>query len=375
MNLDVFWSRARKTVRDNAQKVRAMIDLSKSVGMLGPFDHEGPYPPFDHCGYEVASNILLYSKRKGKHDSSYTQFETIRKLRSTFGNQLRSSPGANTNHLCMSDAKGKYSKVTNDKCGSLRFQRFMDGCQVRMGVVWKPNTALSVSLLLDVIKEAESHLEHATEIEEEHHWVSFITYVTVSYVLSLRGDEGFLLDLEGLNANWSRNDGTYFRGAVLGKIKGERTRRSHLIPCSNVTSSGIKIKEIVSRSVQMKSACSFSRGPAISDKDGQLMSSANMDKMLCIILFKLFELNPDRFPPHIKTPNDIEERYYSYRTWRRTSDTRALEQGVDGKDIDVVNRWSNAEKSKKGKVNQPMKQHYAQIELLIKPFKRYTWAM
>ena len=76
----------------------------------------------------------------------------------------------------MTDAKGKYSKVTNDKCGSLWFQRFMDVCQVRMGVVWKPNTALSVSLLLDVIKEAESHLENATGIEEKHHWVSFITY-------------------------------------------------------------------------------------------------------------------------------------------------------------------------------------------------------
>ena len=86
-------------------------------------------------------------------------------------------------------------------------------------------------------------------------------------------------------------------------------------------------------------------------------------------------MNPDRFPPHIKTPTDIEERYHSYRTRRRTSDTRALEQAVDDKDIDAVNRWSDAEKSKKGKVNQPMKQHYAQIELLIKPFKRYTWAM
>ena len=97
--------------------------------------------------------------------------------------------------------------------------------------------------------------------------------------------------------------------------------------------------------------------------------------MLFIILLELFEMNPDRFPPHIKTPTDVEERYHSYRTWRRTSDTRALEQAVDDKDIDVVNRWSNAEKSKKGKVSQPMKQHYAQIELLIKPFKRYTWAM
>ena len=241
MNLDVFWSRARKTVEDNTRKTRNMISFSKTMGMLGPFDHEGPYPPYDYCGYEVASNILLYSRNKGQHDPSYTQFETIRKLRSTFGNHVRATPSANTGHLCITDSKGKNSKVTNDKCGSLWFQRFMEGCQVRMGVVWKPNTALSVSLLLDVIKEAELSLDGSIEIEEEHHWTSFIAYITVSYVLSLRGDEGFLLDLGGLRTNWTRNDGRYFLVALLGKIKGEKVRRSHLIPCINLTSSRIPV--------------------------------------------------------------------------------------------------------------------------------------
>ena len=125
----------------------------------------------------------------------------------------------------------------------------------------------------------------------------------------------------------------------------------------------------------MKSDCSLNKGPAITDKEGHLMSSSDMDKMLCLILCKLFDRNPDRFPPHIKSHKDIEERYRSYRTSRKTSDTRAIEQGVDGKDIDVVNRWSDAERSKKGKVNQPMKQHYAEVDLLLKPFLRYAWAM
>ena len=39
--------------------------------------------------------------------------------------------------------------------------------------------------------------------------------------------------------------------------------------------------------------------------------------------------------------------YYSNQAWRRMSDTRAIEQGVDGKDIDVVNRWSDTEQSRK----------------------------
>ena len=68
----------------------------------------------------------------------------------------------------MTDSKGKYSKIANDKCGSLWFQRFMVGCQARMGVIWKPNTTLSVKLLLNVIEDAKQHLKEATDKEEEH---------------------------------------------------------------------------------------------------------------------------------------------------------------------------------------------------------------
>ena len=76
-----------------------------------------------------------------------------------------------------------------------------------------------VCLPLEVIKEAESNLENATEIDDEHHWFSLTAYEAVNYVLSLRGDEGFLLYLKGLHANWSQNDGSYFIVALLGKIK------------------------------------------------------------------------------------------------------------------------------------------------------------
>jgi len=61
-----------------------------------------------------------------------------------------------------------------------------------------------------------------------------------------------------------------------------------------------------------------------------------MDTMLVSILHDFFDKNPNSFPPHIKSKVDIAERYHSDRTWRRTSDTRAIEKGVDGKDIDAV---------------------------------------
>ena len=206
-------------------------------------------------------------------------------------------------------------------------------------------------------------------------WIVFITYVVVSYVLSLRGNEGFLLDLSGLNQFWSRNDGTYFIIALLGKIKGENVDQMHLIPCSNITSSGIEIKAIVDQLRVAKISAGFKDGPAISDIKGGIVSSSDLDGLLFSLLEDLFEEQNVLFPPEIKTILDIKERYHSSRTWRRTADTRVIETNVSDKDIDVVNRWKQVESAKGKRPNQPMKQHYAQVELLLAPFKRYTHAM
>ena len=81
------------------------------------------------------------------------------------------------------------------------------------------------------------------------------------------------------------------------------------------------------------------------------------------------------FPPTINNNEDILENYKCYRTFRRTSDTRALEEKVDATDIDLVNKWELASPFLNKRVSQPMKQHYAEFELLLKPFLRYTRAM
>ena len=199
--------------------------------------------------------------------------------------------------------------------------------------------------------------------------------MVVSYLLSSRGNEGFLLDKSGLNQFWSRNDGTYFIIALLGKIKGENVDQRHLIPCSNVTSSGIEIKVIVDRLRVAKRAAGFKDGPAISDIKGDTVSSPDLDGLLFSLLEDFFEEQNVLFPPEIKTILDIKERYHSSRTWRKTADTRAIEMNVSDKYIDVVNCWKQVESAKGKRPNQPPKQHYVQLELLLDPFKRYTHAM
>ena len=98
---------------------------------------------------------------------------------------------------------------------------------------------MSIRLLLSVFAKTEEKIVEFEDDGDGNSWIAFTTYVVVSYVLSLKGNEWFLLDLAGLNQFWSRNDGTYFIIVLLGNIKGENVDRRHLIPCSNMTSSGI----------------------------------------------------------------------------------------------------------------------------------------
>jgi hypothetical protein len=72
-----------------------------------------------------------------------------------------------------------------------------------MGQIWKPNQAFGMNLLLDLLNEVGSRIENAASPREEICWVALHTLMVVSYVLSLRGPEGFLLDLSGMRRFWS----------------------------------------------------------------------------------------------------------------------------------------------------------------------------
>ena len=222
-----------------------------------------------------------------------------------------------------------------------------------------------------LLEETERNIDEALTEGIENMWICFTAYISISYVVSLRGSEGLLLDMNGLMKHWKRNDGTYFLIPLLGRIKGEEVERPHLIPCVNTTSTQIRIKEVVRRLMKLKLKQGIITGPAISDCQGKSLTTSEFDDMMTEILENIFGHKPELFPPHILSKEHISERYHCFRTLRRTSDTRAIEMNLKTTDIDIVNKWRQAGK----RSSQPMKQYYAQIELLMGPFKRYTKAM
>ncbi len=86
-------------------------------------------------------------------------------------------------------------------------------------------------------------------------------------------------------------------------------------------------------------------------------------------------MDPSLFLSDIKSEEDIESQYNVFRSFWRGSDSRAIAKGVSSIDIDVVNRWLKKEKAGGNRPGFSMKHHYADINLLLESFLRYTMAM
>jgi hypothetical protein len=88
MNLDSFWSRASKTINVHRRK------LEQGTGTP-----EGPMPASDHCGYEAATQMLLNSRKPGRHSKDCCcQWDAIRKIRTAYANHVRASPQIQVPH-------------------------------------------------------------------------------------------------------------------------------------------------------------------------------------------------------------------------------------------------------------------------------------
>lgn len=244
-----------------------------------------------------------------------------------------------------------------------------------MGQDWRPNKAFSVDLVVHTLELTKAKIAESRNADKQHDWIVFGAYFALTYVMSLRGVEGLLLDISGMLEHLNKGDETYFIIAFLGKIKGEHHHRCHLLPCSTSTSSGIEIKEWLLTLLEQMTSLGFRNGPAIADRKGNVKTCSQMDDILTEILEEIYEDKPSLFPASITAKEDLATAYSVFRSPRRSSDTRAIEKNVSQTDIALFNRWSIVDRAQGNRAALPMYQHYAQVELLVEPFKRYTWAM
>jgi hypothetical protein len=84
INLDALCSRATSTIVCNAGVVARGLRHSAYLGLTGPYLETVPLPYHDHCGYEVALQLLMDSRERGNYQITHKQFDSIRTLRSAY---------------------------------------------------------------------------------------------------------------------------------------------------------------------------------------------------------------------------------------------------------------------------------------------------
>ena len=166
----------------------------------------------------------------------------------------------------------------------------MEGLKNRMGQVWLPNRAFSNKLRDAFFEKVEEKIGNTREDGDQHHrWMVFGFYAMAVYVLLLRGPEGLLLDLDGMNRQWDSLRNEYVVFALLGQVKGESHDRAHLLSSTAVTKSGLNVKDNLGRFLAFKRQAGFTDGPEISNAQGKMYRTKDIDDMLHEVLLELLE--------------------------------------------------------------------------------------
>ena len=128
VNLDAFWSREKSTVEGNFNAMKRAVHFLETLGLSGRYPAPGPFPLFDNCGYEIAVQMMLASKRFGQNAELYTQFDTIWTYHFSFFNCWQVSQASKNALLASTDEKGMFSRLGDCPTQSLWFSRFYQGC-------------------------------------------------------------------------------------------------------------------------------------------------------------------------------------------------------------------------------------------------------
>ena len=376
-NLDSFWSKESSTVEGNRREAARVIKKCKELG-LSPsdvFPSKPAFPLKDLQHMALAAVMVHRSLDPGKNDK-YVQFSTVRSMRSCAHNYWRAS----MNHEQTSvSVKGTGKLVSsNAPTNSEWFEKFMKGYHLRVGDICKPDLAISNELMHGLINSFEDEWNSVVgDRKAEGEGIFPAVFALISYCASLRGEEATLLDLKGTRENTqfglAHPSKPHVVISLTGRFKNETGILSHHIPLVEITSSGLKIRLWLERMLDWYGP--NRNGYAFRDEKGLKISTGYYAP---IILQKLKDIQDSTREEHkglISQDVDVFEDFGLSRSFRRGSDSRAIEMGLDVLTIELINRWRSTEKSKGKAATLRMVHRYADVRLIVGRYLGYSWSM
>jgi hypothetical protein len=143
------------------------------------------------------------------------------------------------------------------------------------------------------------------------------------------------------------------------------------MPLVPETTSGLKIKVWFERMLNIYEALGLNAGSVFRNKQGKRAKASQYEYDILSRLVQVQRERPDLIP---ETVNVFEELGLG-RTFRRSSNTQARENGVKEDEINLNNNWSLVEHAKGWRPVKRMQEHYTDVRLLLKKLLRYSWSL
>ena len=237
---------------------------------------------------------------------------------------------------------------------------------MRMGRDIRSNTVLYHRILLLILTNLDNQISSEVLTPERKSFLIVVgTYLVVTFCASLRGNEGFMMDLAPMREHlqFGEDDPEGLNHVViclLGRFKGETNTRWHMLLLAAVTNSGLNPRSWVKRLVKDKEERNLVSGPAISDSQGFILAHHLIDEEFHTQLELVQLQRPDLIPNAISVRKD----YGIFRSCRKGWVARAKNVNISASDSDSFNRWRSVERAKGLRPNLPMREHYAEIRLM-----------
>ncbi len=380
----MFWSKEPSTVGGTLSGYRWTRRNALALGVMPIIIPQGPYPISDDYGMTSAICILYQSQRQGRNSQSYSQYDSIRKLRSAVSVGFNNSPygivtdGSQPQTAFITNRGSRFSELSSP-ANSGFMSYFMLGLRKRMGRLVNQNMAISVDLLEEILQYYDHELE---DPDLDPGRVRTIIVCAAAFVIlfggALRGNEVLYLERSELvkrRKDGKSDDPTLEHVVIplMGRFKGESGTRNFMMVLATQTNSGIEIGkwvDLLSALLEMEGKSATS-GPALCHEDGSLFNSACLNAELHDVLLEIQQVRSDLIPSEM----DVKTKYSVNRSFRRGATTRAREAGVSDGTIAINNRWRQVERNGGNIPNLPMLELYTEISQTLVSQLRFSQSL
>lgn len=363
VNLDVMWSRESSTVRNTLGGLKKAHTMSMELGLPGQPLRMGPWPVDDTVGFQTAIEMLRASQAPGRNAKTYTQFDSIRKIRTSYAVGYENSYHGFKETDVYKGEGGQSFVITRNKTDSRFFRKFMRGLEKRMGRLVIQNLGITHELLSEILQRYDEELATPVSPERKRWIIVFATGLVILFCAALRGNELFLMEAREFCSRISDGCRHATHPHVVlpfrGRFKGETGERNIIFLLANITFGGIPVRMWCERlsNLLMWEKRNLMTGPAFCDPKGLVLSSSDFDQELHRVLVSIQIDMPDLIDKSIS----VEDRFSIYRSLRRGATTRATELEIDERIVNMNNRWRKFQNRSGGMPNLPMGELYTDM--------------